>query len=259
MVPRRPARRAAGGPAGSGRRAAVGATASSAGSRWSCSVRCRWVRWRSPRPSCGPGGRCSWSAPSCTTWRADASSPPPGRGCSRRRRTARARRSRCRTARRTASRTRGPTGWHGGYLDAVEWRWVSGSVTEPGPGVVWMRPPALVAGEAISPLQRLLACVDSASGVSAALDVRRWAFLNTELTVHVLRPPVGEWVCLEAATTLGSGSVGVATRRGVRRPRAGGPLRPGPARHPPLSRRVGRETAPTQAWMRGQGRASSSS
>ena len=104
-----------------------------------------------------------------------------------------------------------PTGWHGGYLDAVEWRWVSGSVTEPGPGVVWMRPPDLVAGEAISPLQRLLACVDSASGVSAALDVRRWAFLNTELTVHVLRPPVGEWVCLEAATTLGSGSVGVAS------------------------------------------------
>ena len=28
------------------------------------------------------------------------------------------------------------------------------------------------------------------------------AFLNTELTVHVLRPPVGEWVCLDAETTL---------------------------------------------------------
>jgi hypothetical protein len=103
-----------------------------------------------------------------------------------------------------------PTGWHGGYLDAVEWRWISGSVVEPGPGVVWMRPPELVEGEAISPVQRLLACADSASGVSAALDVREWAFLNTELTVHVLRPPAGEWVCLDAATTLGSGSVGVA-------------------------------------------------
>jgi hypothetical protein len=58
-----------------------------------------------------------------------------------------------------------PTGWHGGYLDAVEWRWISGSVVEPGPGVVWMRPPALVEGETISPVQRLLACADSASGV----------------------------------------------------------------------------------------------
>ena len=29
--------------------------------------------------------------------------------------------------------------------------------------------------------------------------------------MHVLRPPVGEWVCLDAETTLGTGSVGVAT------------------------------------------------
>lgn len=104
-----------------------------------------------------------------------------------------------------------PTAWHGGYLDAVEWRWVTRAVETPGPGVVWMRPPALVEGEETSPVQRLLACADSASGVSAALDVRRWAFLNTELTVHVLRPPVGEWVCLDAETTLGPGAVGIAT------------------------------------------------
>jgi hypothetical protein len=62
----------------------------------------------------------------------------------------------------------------------------------------------------MSPAQRLMSCVDSASGVSAALDPAAWGFLNTELTVHVLRPPVGEWVCLDAATTLGSGSVGIA-------------------------------------------------
>ena len=104
-----------------------------------------------------------------------------------------------------------PDGWSPGYLDAVEWRWITGGVDLPGPGVVWMRPPALLDGEHTSPLQRLLACVDSASGVSAMLDVRVWAFLNTELTVHVLREPVGEWICLDAVTTLGSGSVGVAT------------------------------------------------
>ena len=34
--------------------------------------------------------------------------------------------------------------------------------------------------------------------------------MNTELTVHVVRPPVGEWLCLHADTTLGPGSVGVA-------------------------------------------------
>lgn len=105
-----------------------------------------------------------------------------------------------------------PASWSGGYLDAVEWRWIDGAVTEPGPGLVWMRPSVdLVEGEPMSPVQRLMTCVDSASGVSAALDPAHWAFLNTELTVHVLRPPVGEWLCLAAETTLGSGNVGIAT------------------------------------------------
>lgn len=114
-----------------------------------------------------------------------------------------------------------PASWSAGYLDAVEWRWVRGSLGEPGPGTVWMRPRlTLVDGEQMSPVQRLMTCVDSASGASAALDPAHWGFLNTELTVHVVRPPVGEWLCLDAETTLGGGSVGVASsavydRRGL--------------------------------------------
>lgn len=104
-----------------------------------------------------------------------------------------------------------PGDWLGGYLDAVEWRWISGTLERPGPGVVWMRPPALVAGEEITPAQRLMACVDSASGASSCLDVREWSFMNTELTVHLLRPPEGEWVCLDALTTLAGTAVGVCT------------------------------------------------
>lgn len=107
-----------------------------------------------------------------------------------------------------------PESWSSGYLDAVEWRWVKGAVLEPGPGVVWMRPRVpLVEGEQMSAVQRLMSCVDSASGVSAELDPADWAFLNTELSVHVLRPPLGGWLCLDAQTTLGNGSVGVATSR----------------------------------------------
>jgi acyl-coenzyme A thioesterase PaaI-like protein len=113
-----------------------------------------------------------------------------------------------------------PPGWGGGYLDAVEWRWVDGAIQSPGRSVVWMRTPDLVAGEPISPLQRLLVCADSASGASSVLDPREWAFLNTELTVHVLRPPEGEWLLLDAESTLSTGSVGLATadihdRRGL--------------------------------------------
>lgn len=104
-----------------------------------------------------------------------------------------------------------PGTWHPGYVEAVEWRWIDGSVDTLGPGTAWMRAPELVDGEATSPLVRMMTCVDSASGVSAALDVTQWGFQNTELTVHVLREPVGEWVCVDAETTLGPGSVGVAT------------------------------------------------
>jgi acyl-coenzyme A thioesterase PaaI-like protein len=105
-----------------------------------------------------------------------------------------------------------PASWSRGYLDAIEWRWITGAVDELGPGVVWMRPRvALVEGEPMSPVQRLMTCVDSASGVSATLDIADWAFQNTELTVHLLRPPVGEWLCLQAATMLSTGSVGLAT------------------------------------------------
>jgi len=44
-----------------------------------------------------------------------------------------------------------------------------------------MRHP-LLPGEAPSPLVRVLAAADSGNGVSAALDYRRWLFVNADLT-----------------------------------------------------------------------------
>ncbi len=102
--------------------------------------------------------------------------------------------------------------WSAGYVQAVDWRWVKGGVAETGPAVVWMRPRVpLVAGETTTPLQALMVCVDSASDVSSELDAASWGFQNPELTVHLLREPVGEWFCVDAETTLGPGSAGLAT------------------------------------------------
>jgi len=94
-----------------------------------------------------------------------------------------------------------PTGEGLGYHTAMEYRFVRGSFLEPGPATVWMRMQVpLVDGEEPSPLERVLVAADSGNGVSAALDWTRYLFINTDLSVHLLREPVGEFVCLDAVT-----------------------------------------------------------
>jgi hypothetical protein len=99
-----------------------------------------------------------------------------------------------------------------GYANAVEWRWASGGWTRRGPATVWtrMRVP-VVAGEEPSPRQRVMVVADSGNGASNVLDWARFMFINTELTVHFLREPVGEWVLLDARTQIAEGGAGLAT------------------------------------------------
>jgi len=83
----------------------------------------------------------------------------------------------------------------------MEYRFLRGAFVEPGPAVVWMRPRVpLVAGEETTPLERVLIAADSGNGVSAAFDWKRFLFINTDLSVHLLREPEGDWVCLDAVT-----------------------------------------------------------
>lgn len=103
-------------------------------------------------------------------------------------------------------------GWVSGYLQAMEWRWAAGQLVEPGPAVGWarMRHP-LVDEETPSPLVRVMIVADSGNGVSSELDIRQWQFINPELTVHLHREAVGEWVCIDAQTTVSEGGAGLAT------------------------------------------------
>ena len=105
-----------------------------------------------------------------------------------------------------------PGGWVDGYLSAVEWRFTAGAFGQPGPATAWtrLRHP-IVPGEQPSPLQRVLAVADSGNGISGELDVATWHFINPELTVHLHREAVGEWVCVEAQTAISPGGVGLAT------------------------------------------------
>lgn len=105
-----------------------------------------------------------------------------------------------------------PERWRCGYLAALEWRSVSGGIFTPGDAVVWARLRGqVVEGEEPTAAQRLFAVVDSASGVSSRLDIDQWYAINTDLTAHLHRPPVGEWFALDATTVIGPTGVGLAT------------------------------------------------
>lgn len=71
----------------------------------------------------------------------------------------------------------------------------------------------LVLGEEPSALQRVAVAADSGNGVSAVLDFRRYSFVNSDLTINLLRRPQGEWICIEARTLLGPAGGGIAEAR----------------------------------------------
>lgn len=97
------------------------------------------------------------------------------------------------------------------YHDTIDWQSITGSMRTPGPGLTWARPrSALVAGEAMSGLQRVVVIGDSASGISAALDWDVWSFVNIDLDVHLSRPVQGEWVLIDAVTDLGTSGSALA-------------------------------------------------
>lgn len=104
-----------------------------------------------------------------------------------------------------------PSGADVGYHSGMEWRFCEGAFLEPGPATVWlrMRRP-LVADEEPSQLVRVLVAADSGNGVSGAVDFRHYVFINPDLTVYLHRAAEGEWVCLEARTTIEPHGIGMA-------------------------------------------------
>jgi len=93
---------------------------------------------------------------------------------------------------------------------AMEMRWLS-DPRALGPGQVWMRlRHPLLAGEPLTALARLAATADFGNGVSAALPFERFLFINADLTIHLHRQPLGEWIGLDARTLLHPGGTGIA-------------------------------------------------
>jgi hypothetical protein len=94
-------------------------------------------------------------------------------------------------------------------IDAMDIRFVSGSFVDPGRSQAWFRLKVpLVAGEEPSGYQRLAAAADFPNGIATELDWTSWLFINPDLTIHVEREPVGEWIGLDASMRVSADGVG---------------------------------------------------
>jgi hypothetical protein len=97
------------------------------------------------------------------------------------------------------------------HNEGVEMRYLHGAFERPGPATVWIRLHVpVVLGEQPSPWQRVAAAADFGNGVSAELPLGSNVFINPDLTASVHRPPIGEWVCLDARTRFGPPGIGAA-------------------------------------------------
>lgn len=100
-----------------------------------------------------------------------------------------------------------------GYHDLVELRVAQGRLTR-GPCAVWFRlRHPLVEGETPGAIERVAVAADSGNGISAELDFKRYLFVNSDLTINLLRPAKGEWICIDARTLLGPAGGGIAEAR----------------------------------------------
>ena len=69
----------------------------------------------------------------------------------------------------------------------------------------------VVTGSKPSQLQRVAAAADFANGLSWILPFGEWLFVNTELTIHLAREASGEWIGLDARSSISGAGFGLST------------------------------------------------
>ena len=87
--------------------------------------------------------------------------------------------------------------------------WPRATSCDPGPATVWTRCRLpIVRDSALTGLERVLAVVDAANGISAVLPLSSWTFAPIDLMVTLQRLPDAEWVGLSSRSTIGSDGIG---------------------------------------------------
>jgi hypothetical protein len=96
-----------------------------------------------------------------------------------------------------------------GFLRAIELERVDDGPGSGPTAITWYRARVpLVEGVPMTPLERLALFSDFTSASALYLDHAAYSAINPDVSVQVLRPPTGEWLCLEGSTEAGGTGVG---------------------------------------------------
>jgi hypothetical protein len=107
---------------------------------------------------------------------------------------------------------RSASGDEGFHLTGMEIRYGGGTRFGGGRSMAWFRLAGpLVAGEETDPAGRAIAAADFSNGISHVLDFSTHLFVNTDLTVTLLRDPDGPWVLIDARTRIAPAGIGWAS------------------------------------------------
>ncbi|WP_314033591.1 thioesterase family protein [Dietzia sp. CH92] len=99
--------------------------------------------------------------------------------------------------------------WGGGFLASAQVRRISDG---PGRSRYWVRTDVpLLEGEDVSDLARAAALVDIADGMAVREDPATVLYPNIDLTAHLVRAPVGEWLGFDTRVTFGPGGLGLTS------------------------------------------------
>lgn len=105
------------------------------------------------------------------------------------------------------------------FLRTLSVRVVRGAFRSGAPAAVWYRADVpIVVGQPISPAMRAAVAADLTNGTTAVLDFDCWTFVNADLSIHLARPPEGEWVLIDGESWIEPSGLGLAhSRLGDRR------------------------------------------
>ena len=100
--------------------------------------------------------------------------------------------------------------WAGGFIRSLEIRTIG--ERRPGRGRAWIRPTVgLIDGYDTSDLTQLFGLIDTANGIAIRARPDDVLFPNTDLTVHLFRPPAGQWLGLDTEVSFGAAGTGLTS------------------------------------------------